>query len=375
MQLNNVVRGQPTTATTVFIDQDVLVFKDSPTWTVLDYENNQVINGIAFQNIDHPEQWIATFTLPEDCPVQPDSKYSLIWRATVNGKQYQNTDTFTVLLDGEAPIFDSSSIMMSSDLFSDMIILSDGCSNFSITLTDENGTLLHSDSDPAHFTTRKLNNSTIVDYNAGVVIPKIQKQVVNIGSYPFVVTWKYSSPTNPINTEFHMVYVCTTKTVMYVAALKRVMDKARNYDINPNLRFTDQELCCFLLLGLARINSAPPILTGWSLQQLPKYLEYMLLKCAEYEALSAWALAEGMSAFNFTGASTSLEVDRTGHIREKMNEAGKYIDENLSKIKDNLVRTSSAGVLSVAITPSTNSSVRLTSSWMLTRLFRTQFLV
>ena len=370
--LNNVIKGVPQTASTVFIDTDVLVFNTPPTWIILDYDNKQILNGTAFQNIDHPEQWLCVFTIPDNAPVLPDQHYSLIWLAEVNGIKYKNTDTFVVLEEGEPPVFDSSSVMLPSDIFTDTIILPDGCSDFSVTLSTEQDKTLLKDSEPTHFTTRKLNANTIVDFNSQVVIPQIQKQTVAIGAYPFLSTWKYSLPTIPHNTEFHMVYVATTKTILYIAALKRTMDKARNYDIDPSLRFTDQELCCFLLMGLSRLNSYTPVITNYSLQNLPKPLEYPLLKCAEYEALSAWALAEGMSSFQFTGASTSLEVDRTGHIKEKMADVGRYLEENVAKIKDNLVRKSSAGTLSISVSPSTNSQLRLSNSFVVSRLFRNQ---
>ena len=372
--LNNVIKGVPQTATTVFIDTDVLIFNTPPKWIIFDYSNNQILSGNAFQNIDHPEQWICVFTIPDEAPVNPDGHYSLVWLADVNGVKYKNTDTFTVLEEGEPPTFDSSSVMLPSDVFTDTIILPQGCSDFSISLSTDNDKILLSDSETSHFTSRSLNSNTLVGYNSNVVIPQIQKQTVTIGAYPFLVTWKYSLPTIPRNTEFHMVYVATSKTVLYIAALKRLMDKARNYDIDPNLRFTDQELCCFLLMGLSRLNSYTPVLTNYTLQNLPKALEYPLLKCAEYEALSAWALAEGMSAFSFTGASTSLEVDRSSHIKEKMADVGRYLDENVSKIKDNLVRSSSVGVLSITVSQSTNSQLRIPNSWLLSRLFRNQFI-
>ena len=78
-----------------------------------------------------------------------------------------------------------------------------------------------------------------------------------------------------------------------------------------------------------------------------------------------------MRAFEFTGASVTLNVDRTEYIKTKMDEIGNWLDNNLTKIKTLLTRqTSGNAALSIQISSVTNGFSRQMSGRFLNNLLR-----
>ena len=371
--MTNVIRGQQATLQTMFmVDEQPMIFKDAPSWKILDFNNNVILDGYGIQNTLHPQEWFAVFTLPTDAPIDIDLNYSIQWKADIEGNIYRNSESFTVLEEGEPFALDGSNIMLVNSNLHLTAMFSSPPINPKVEIFKvDGGNPIYESSEPAYFTTRKFNNFYALDFNPQTKIPGINDNYQ--GAYPFMINWNYESDTRPNNTEIQTLYVITPKVAYYIDALRRYMDKARNYDINPNLRWTEAELTHFLLIGLSRINAAPPSMTEWTIPSLPKSLEYFLLKCAEVEALNALYLAEGFSAFDFQGASTQLNVDRTQYIQYKIDEINSWLDGStgLKAAKDTTIRNSnSGGALSLSLTPSTNLQVRLNTNFILSRFFR-----
>ena len=159
--------------------------------------------------------------------------------------------------------------------------------------------------------------------------------------------------------------------MLIVNNMRRYLDKARNFDIDPSLRWTDAELIHFVTVGLNRFNIALPTVTNYTISNFPGNYIYVIEKCAEHEALNALYLAEGMRAFDFTGASVTLNMDRTSYIQTKMDEIGGWLDNNLTKIKTLLTRqTSGNAALSIQISSVTNGFSRRMSGRFLNNLLR-----
>jgi hypothetical protein len=83
-------------------------------------------------------------------------------------------------------------------------------------------------------------------------------------------------------------------------------------------------------------------------------LRVAVQEASRYEALRAQYLAEGVSAFDFSGQSVSLTVDRTQYLESEMGRIQAYLDTTLPQVKKASVIAGSPGAVSIQIHSRTN---------------------
>lgn len=351
------VIGKNYTCTSTFVNKDNTPFEvTSPvTYDVTSFNGIHITSGSATQDINNPSIWYANFAIPENAPVPNDinnEQYRIDWYAEGLNERLQACQMFQVIGSAEPPVYDSTILCLVGQPIEDVLITSEPLLSYTMTIQDENGNLLHSyQQDDPQSTLR--NNVYITKYNSGTPIPQVTDQCM--GYCPYIVTYTFTTQSGRQEVEVHMLYIINSIAAILINNMRRYLDMARNYDLNVDLRLTEEDYIHFITVGLQRINGANPNTTEYTLCNFPKNFLYLLEKCATVELLNAWYLAEGMRSFEFTGASVSLNVDRTQYIEKKMDEINSWLDNNLEKQKELMIRKgNTAGNLGIALTSVTN---------------------
>jgi len=348
------VIGQPFTVNAEIKNDDGTPFAvNTPvTYKVYDFNDTFILQGSAIQDSQLPTNWLAHFTLPVTAPTPNDfsnEQYSIEFEAVYNNLIIKSKLYFQVLNQAEPEAHDSNIVILDRSPVIDSLITQFSVTSYSVKITDEYDNILYqfTEDNP---TSTLINNEYVTKFNSGNF-----NLSAGDGMFPYLIIYTYTMANSQTNTEIHPVYVMNSAMMLAVNDMRMYLDKARNYDIDPSLRWTDAELSHFIMSGLQRFNAANPAVTNYNINSFPKYLFYMLVKMAEVEALNALYLAEGMRAFNFTGASTTLEVDRTQYISTKMDEINGWLNDNLTNAKTLLVkRMFGAGVNGISLTSVTN---------------------
>lgn len=108
---------------------------------------------------------------------------------------------------------------------------------------------------------------------------------------------------------------CVTPQIMVAASMVQdFCDRARLDNVIPELEYTQSDLMLYLYRGLASFNLLPPrstAFTGTNMQG-PFLESLVILACSA--ALQAQFMAEGNLAFDFSGQTVSLNMDRSPAI-------------------------------------------------------------
>lgn len=351
--LSEIIRGQPFTAETFFQDSSGNPLPSSLTpafCSIRDPNGNLIFQINPTQDFTDPRRWFIICTIPSGAPAGVDiGKYSIQWTLGT----YTNTEYFVVLAEINISTDSTDVIMLENTIFTDNLIVDHQISGpITIQVFDDYKLLF--DSGPQTITPIQLNGRYVYQYSSPAPIIGIFSSHYDQNSYS--IRWNYNNVLGP-NIDIHALYVLNNKTILFLNTMKHTLDKARNYDINPSLRFTDAELFNFLINGLQRINGSPPQFTNFNFVTIPRIFYSTLVKAGELEALQAWRLAEGLAAFEFSGQSTQLSIDRTQHIELLISELSQYLDIEIERQKRLLARSvanRNAGSVGISIGPKTN---------------------
>lgn len=358
--LNSVSPGASFEIDVMFKDHNGQAFTGTvpAVFNVRDFNGKLVVSGSGTQDAARPGRWYATITLPENSPIGTvNDKYSLNWTIKGQGDQRTATEMFSVVPTDNYQYLENDKVLIEGSALQDSLIIPSNIdlSEIKFGLRSENGEYVYqSMAAPAptgiaydkHI--YSVTTPTLVNMRAG-----------DVGLRPYVAEWLYTTEDGETIPEYHFIYVVNTRILMFMNDLKRFVDKARNEDINPNLRYTDIDLAHYVLQGMAKLNFYPPQLTNWSITTLPHNFNVALTYCAAWEALNAQLLAEGQSAFDFSGQSVSLNVDRTPALEAAIGRIESWLEANVKPAKKIFARMgggsgSGAGVLGITHGPSTN---------------------
>ena len=138
-------------------------------------------------------------------------------------------------------------------------------------------------------------------------------------------------------TFFQKVYCCSTYSLSILSDLRMYLDKvAKSVDLYTG--YKDSDLYFHLKQGLAVINLIMPI-TTWNFNYIKQNtLDYALLQGACYSALKAQYLAEGDSAFSYSGQPVTLEVDRTAFVESELSRIETWLNGEFKLAKADQVK-------------------------------------
>ena len=138
------------------------------------------------------------------------------------------------------------------------------------------------------------------------------------------------------------VWNITPQVLLAANSLEQFINKARLSNVIPELEYTQSDLMEYLFRGLALFNSFAPIQTAFTGTNMQGQIMDGWLQCSAYYALGAQLQAEGAMAFDFSGAETQLNVDRTPAIEAALGRVEQALTEFVRPMKTLLGR---AGVI------------------------------
>lgn len=367
-----VVVGREVTFDIEFFDDDgdPVDFAAAPRYEVYDHEGDFILDGTGVQDQTASERWIATFSMPDGVPAtdDPDSFYVIRWKGKdADGNRNTAREKFRVsdgLDEDEAPI-QPLLVLQKDDETTDYFKSEKEVVNAAISIVD-----------PLANTETEIHDDEVdLDKNVGGVrIYKYDLDLSEKFANPGVVVrqlhWEVEFADGEKEREIHELYVVQPIVLKFVSDIRRRIDKGQVWNLNPALRIHDWEIIAHMLFALDRINSLPATITSWDLNTIVSIRgNTHLIDLTCIEILRAQYLAEGLSAFNFSGQSTQLDSDRTQYIQTMIDQLNTDLEEKIRKFKKGIVRAS-GGVLSINIGPSTNYPALLDSGMYLrARLF------
>lgn len=118
--------------------------------------------------------------------------------------------------------------------------------------------------------------------------------------------------------------------------LEDFINKAHLKNVIPELDYTQGDLLMYLNRGLSLFNAVEQI-TMFTGVNMTGYMQEAWLICSAYYALAAQLQAEGALAFDFSGQTVSLNIDRTPSIESALGRIEGQIDNVVKPLKKKLV--------------------------------------
>lgn len=351
MALDTVYLGQSFESNVMFKgnNEEPLNLTHPAQYTITDFNGYKVLSGIGAQDTQNPYLFKADVTIPESAPASHDKKYSVQWQVRSQQGTFSSTEYFTVLPQSDFEYTEVDSVFLAGTEISDSLVLDaipGPITQIEARISSTDGTEIESvavDEDPVLIDGRKVVNATF-------------ESELSASLEPYIIQWSYRVG-GKTRREFHFVYMVDQKTILRMEQLRNYIDKLRFSHPNPNLRFNDVDLIGYLVQGTQMINAVKPQVTNFTISSIPNTFDWFLTNAAAYVALSAQYIAEGEQAFDFSGQTVSLTVDRTqvldsalGRIQEIISSSGSA----LTDAKTLYAKSAARPVLGISPSPCLN---------------------
>ena len=339
-----VIEGETLTLTQSFTDASgepllPLDFSNGPLITALDSNGDILIESNAIPD-GVPGTWSTTVSVPV-LELRDEITVSVIWffeHESGNDRVVQSliiepqrehriTDV-VVLLDGDGTTFDvvvpwavrdTDSVTFSLSLNNEVVAR--------YSTTDKDVELLNA------FSSRTEYRLPIAGTPA------------RIAPYALIAMYKASdkSVANSNKTTTYKVWPVTPQILVAASMVQDFCDRARLDNVIPELEYTQADLIQYLYRGLSTFNSLPPRATDFTGTNMQGQFLDAWITCACSHALSAQFLAEGSLAFDFSGQTVSLNMDRSPAIESTLGRLESQLNTVVMPFKKLIGR---AGVIS-----------------------------
>lgn len=324
-----------------FDDQQQPVFPMAddmgPIVTLMDpNDNNAILAQVVATPAENPGMWTADVAVPDMGLI--DEKYlTLTWRYEAEEQVYQSRQQVIV-----EPIAENR--------VTDIVCLFGDEETFEITL-------------PFHFDTRgdvlkfqlALNNQIIAtdidSSDAGVkmlanrsnnCVFKVPVWVATRRLEPISLIAMHTSKTRKTTKMYtYKLWVVTPQILIAASMVEDHINKARSWNVIPELEYTQSDILSYLYRGLALFNMIGPRVTGFTGTNMQGTILDGWITCSCYYALAAQLQAEGQLAFDFTGQVVNVNMDRTPSIEAALGRLETQIQGPVTNLKNKL---SKAGV-------------------------------
>lgn len=132
---------------------------------------------------------------------------------------------------------------------------------------------------------------------------------------------------------FVRLFVVTPSVLGAASELEHMLKKSRAHNVIASLNYTQANIMLYLSRGLAWFNGYSPTLTSFNGMNMQGMLRNAWVICSMYYALMAQALAENDLAFDFSGQSVTLRVDRTAGIDSALGRIESELDRTIKPLK------------------------------------------
>ncbi|SBV38497.1 Phage protein [Phage NCTB] len=139
------------------------------------------------------------------------------------------------------------------------------------------------------------------------------------------------------------LWVITPQVMVAANQIEAYINKAKLENVIPSLQYTVGDIMTYLFRGLNLFNQIGPMGTSFTGMNMQGPILDSWITCACYYALGSQLQAEGALAFDFSGQTVSLNIDRTPQIEGALGRVENQIETNIKPYKKLLVK---AGVTS-----------------------------
>lgn len=141
----------------------------------------------------------------------------------------------------------------------------------------------------------------------------------------------------------YKVWPVTPQMLVAASQVEDFINKARVENVIPELEYTQADLLQYLQRGLNLFNSLAPHITSFNGVNMQGPILECWVTCSCYYALASQLQAEGALAFDFSGQTVNLNIDRTPAIEGALGRVESAIENFVKPFKKLL---SKAGILS-----------------------------
>jgi hypothetical protein len=185
---------------------------------------------------------------------------------------------------------------------------------------------------PSLMTSNNVDRTTCV-VNLPVLQAKFENYLivaqVNLGTVPKNYTYK--------------LWHTTPSVVSMISLVEDFVNKSRIENTIQELEYTHGDIMSAMLEGLAHFNGIGPQLTSFNGLNMQGAIGNAWFICTCWYLLHAQRLAEGSTAFDFSGQGVSLNVDRTPHLDTLIGAMESRIQDTVIPLKKLLAK---AGIVS-----------------------------
>lgn len=308
------------------------------TWDILDTEGTVYASGNAFDyrimatGVSNTVIARSLINIPSSIP-QSEDPYQIRYTLNIGDNLFYQFEAITVtpLVTVELGAVDT--MEMQGDPATVTLVTEQLYTNYELELW----------SDGMRLATMVCGNAERVSsgYCVGGVI---DTSALPASCEPYKIIWKYyNTPSQPFRDRASL-WIVTDSMVQAIDDVKSKVNKARQTIYGtPDSQYPSTEIMKWLRRGMDAFNGAYGQFTNFTMTNAKGVVREYWLLYAEKAALEAQYLMEGEKAFNFSGASISLEVDRTQYLDNAAGKIQQQLDSEVKLIKTNLIIKGNTG--------------------------------
>ncbi len=324
---------------TFFDDFEVpLIPKTSPIVTLYDTDKTQIYQTTALIGT-LPGEWSADLAIPK-MDNMDSVQLKAVWRFKDDDGIRHRVIT-PIVVEPAIDIRPSDCVALYGDL------------NFSITVPylASNGDTMN----PKCNYTLYSDNDLLFDYAAdNSAINYMQHLSSTDLQFPLTVSYAKMQPrmllarrtlSGRLSPEMYTfkLWVVTPQVLNAASLVESYINKSRIANVIPELQYATSDLLQALKAGLDIYNSFPPYGTSFDGTNMQGVLLESWLICSAYQLLNMQYMAEGSLAFDFSGQSVSLNIDRTQYIESMLGRLQEEIENTVKPAKKLVVKAGIVG--------------------------------
>jgi hypothetical protein len=320
--------GEEVEPTAAFFEDGVVITPVNPSlypnYIVRDPDGDMLTAGVGSLD-DTDNLYHALFTVPSEALLsKDDSKYVIEWEmVSLTGKEYKVVEHFDVASVSYDDSREQQRITLSVTPLMLTLPVVDTADSIEVRLYDPLQTQIWSGV--------PLKKGIYDKYSVySIVIPAGTMKQNN----EYIAVWEYSSGSQPPATFVQKIYCVDLFTLSQTSDLRMYLDKVSK-DIDLYTGYRESDLYFYMVNGLRHINMITPI-TTWTSVSFKGDLSMALFawhQGAAYCALRSQYLAEGDSAFDYSGSPVSLSVDRTQYIESELGRIQEWLNGEFKEFK------------------------------------------
>ena len=300
-----------------------------PNYTLKDVDNDVVLFGVASYDAT-TKLYKANITIPLSAKVStPESKWLLEWQMIDDaGKDVRINELFDVAL----PTFDTTELKESQKVSLNLVptIISIPIQTVPTSIAFN----LYEEEEIIHTASTPVQEGVFNEmYIYKVTIPA---NTMEAGK-EYGGIWTFDTGSSQLH--YVKIYAIDNYMLSLISDLRLLCDKTLK-DIDLYIGYRDSDLVNAVINGLNYINTIVQF-TTWEISFFKGQVQFRpaLLMSAAWWLLQSQRMAEGDSAFDYSGQAVSLTQDRTSFISEALGDFKAYLDDTFEKQKKHFLRS------------------------------------